>query len=189
MPSPSPEARPPLEPYEPWRVAPRRRRHQRQHRRRWLVSAVTGVLASSAAALALALAGHSHTTPSPAGEDIAPGVIKRPRPSTSADPARPAPSPPRHQEPSHEGRRHQRLDASPSALTAQTSTPARHNVANLRRDTRSPRHGAHARPRHHKAAHSRKPPAWIGRECRRRFPHDRTRLAACNGALHSYFSR
>jgi hypothetical protein len=193
MPSSAPRERPPFEPYEPWLVGPRQQRPDRQRRRRWLLPVVAGALASSAAALALTLAGHSHKTPSPTNDDITTGAIQRTQPSSSADPARPAPSSPRHQEPSQEARRHQRPDASPSASTAQTPTSARHNAANLRRETGKPRHGTHgrphARPRHHKAAHSRKPPAWVGHECRRRFPHDRTRQAACIAALHSYFSK
>lgn len=190
MPSSAPQERSPFEPREPWLVSPRHRCPDRQQLRRWLLPVIAGALATSAAALVLTLGGHSHTTASlPAARDMTTAAISPPQPRPSSGPTRATPHPSRHQPPAREARRHRRVYLSPHPFMAQTPAPARRNGPALRRETGKPRHGAHSRPRPRKSAHSHRTPAWVGPECRRRFPHDRTRRAACIAALHSYFRR
>lgn len=190
MPSSAPQERSPFEPHEPWLVGTRHQRPDRQRRRRWLLPVVAGALASSAAALVLTLGGHSHTTAArPTARDMTTGAINPPQPRPSTGPTRAVPHPSRHQPPDQEARRHRRVNVSPHPFMAPPPAPARRNGPTVRRDIGKPRHVAHSRPWHRKSAHSHRTPAWVGPECRRRFPHDRTRQAACITALHNYFSR
>lgn len=198
-PSSSTQVLTPLEPYEPWRVGPRHRGPRRRRSRRWLVSLLVGLLASSATALVLKLGeSPSGKMSSAAIPDAKTGVIERPSVMPSRVAATPTPDRPRHHEARRDHHGHRRTyvpthpampqtSATDSRYASRSETEARRAEHEARRDSRARPSRQRPLPRRHVRSH--KTPAWVRPECRRRFPHDSTRQAACVAALRSYFSR
>jgi hypothetical protein len=188
----------PPEPDEPWRIKPRHR-HRRSPVRnhKWIAVTVAGAVIATGAVTAFELGRWSTVNARPAGTAA---QAWEPQVATP-QPATPSPS----TAPNHKTTEQHRFSrkATPRQRTTipaprppRTDSASRHRWApNQPRTTRRDKTSSHAirhsgqRTHPHRPRRKDRTPKWVGSECRRRFPHDSTRQAACNAALHNYFSR
>lgn len=192
----APDQRGSLEPDEPWRVEPRVS-HRRPRDRRWAAPVVIGGLVAVAGLTGMLQLGHwpNSRAPSNSAQPVsaetrvaapsAPEVVARhpvSTPSASPHPQRPA---------VHDGGHHAgRTDTAPPTPDFMSRSEPRKprfrapgEKPRERADRLRPRSGKHV----YESRRGRRTPAWVRKECRRRFPDDRTRQAACVWALRGYF--
>lgn len=195
---PTSPGRIPLEPDEPWRIKPRSsHRRSPARNRKWMAAAIAGAIIATGAVTAFKLGGWStaKARPTSAATHAQGPRALAPRPATpgpSSTPNRKAPQ--QHRFPRTSSPH--RSAVVPAGKPPRTETASRHHwTPDQPRARRTHRTSSHAVHHSRRSTHSSRPrpkhqtPKWVGTECRRRFPHDSTRQAACNAALHNYFSR
>lgn len=174
---------------EPWLIP----RDRRRRTRRGVMLGAAGALAAGALVTVGAVVTFSSSGPV-SRTTRHPSTVSSPAPGVQGDQGRLVTPPSMEGSPSRQPPRPRSGDAKrgggPGRIQSTPSEPApaptrtrRHPRGGKKQGHRAPEH---SRPETGAPRRPQRPPGWVRAECRRRFPHDATRQAACVAAVRGY---